>query len=254
MHNNLTVIYRDDDLVAVHKPAGVKVHRAARDGRQGRSALEMLRDALGQWVYPVHRLDQPTSGVLLFALNRHTASALAAAFARRQVLKTYLAVVRGYLEPGGEIDYPLVGDAYRPKAGQVPKSARTTYQRLATVALDRPVGRYSTCRYTLVQLQPLTGRMHQIRRHLHHISHPVIGDTTYGDGRHNLFFRTHFGCHRLLLAAVALETVHPRTGRRWCVRAPLEASFAAIVRQLGWLKASSVVVSGRTGQQDAQIG
>lgn len=232
--DDIPILYYDGDIAAVHKPAGLKVHRDARYGRQERCALEIVRDRLGRWVHPVHRLDRPTSGVLLFALNPDAAAILAASFARREVRKTYLAVVRGHVAPAGTIDHPLTRDAGIPKKGQTPKPARTDYERLATTEMAVPVGRYDTSRYSLVRLYPITGRMHQIRRHLHHISHPVIGDTVYGDGRHNRFFREHFGCRRLLLAAMALHFMHPRTGAPLEVVAPLEGSFAEVVHRLEW--------------------
>lgn len=227
------ILYCDDEIVAVHKPAGLKVHRSGRQGANTPTTLAWVRNRLGQWVYPVHRLDQPTSGVLLFARSPEVASVLAAAFAGQRVHKTYLAVVRGHTPPGGLIDHPLVGNIHRPKAGQVPKPARTAFERLAAVELNHPVGRYPTSRYCLLRLHPLTGRMHQIRRHLHHISHPVIGDTTYGDGRHNRFFRSHFDCRRLLLAAVKIAFRHPRTGFDLTITAPPEPSFAAVLRKMG---------------------
>ncbi len=234
MNRTIAIVYQDDDIVAVHKPAGLKVHRATHPGRQGRTVLEMVRDRLGRWVYPVHRLDQPTSGLLLFAMGPRMASTLAEAFAHGQVRKKYLAVVRGYIEAAGIIDYPLTRDPRLPRQGQPLKPALTAYDRLATVEIDRPVGRYATGRYALVALYPDTGRIHQIRRHLHHISHPVIGDTIYGDGRHNRFFREQFACRRLLLAATELQFAHPRTGDFMQLHAPLEASFETIVRVLGW--------------------
>jgi tRNA pseudouridine65 synthase len=234
MNRTICILYQDDDIVAVHKPAGLKVHRDTHPGRQGRTVLEMVRDRLGRRVYPVHRLDQPTSGLLLFAMNPQMASTLAAAFASGQVRKTYLAVVRGYIASAGMIDYPLTRDARLPKQGQPFKPARTAFDRLATVEIDLPVGRYATGRYALVALYPVTGRMHQIRRHMHHISHPVIGDTIYGDGRHNRLFREQFSCRRLLLAAIQMQIAHPRTGLTTQLNAPLEAAFASIVRLLGW--------------------
>jgi tRNA pseudouridine65 synthase len=235
--NPIRILYQDCDIVAVHKPAGLKVHRDIHPGPQERTILEMVRDRLGRWVYPVHRLDQPTSGLLLFALSPRTASTLAAAFASGQVRKTYLAVVRGFIASAGMIDYPLARDPRLPIQGQPLKPARTAYDRLATVEIDLPVGRYATGRYALVALYPDTGRMHQIRRHLHHISHPVIGDTIYGDGRHNRFFREQFACRRLFLAAMEMQIAHPRTGLPMKLQSPLEASFKKIVCALGWQEA-----------------
>lgn len=234
-----TILYQDEDLVAVHKPAGLKMHRGVRDGRELPFVLQTVRDLTGHRVYPVHRLDRPTSGIVLLACNAASARALSESFRKQCVSKTYLAVVRGFLESKGCIDYPLTADAGLPKSGQTPKAALTAYECLATVELPFIVGRYATSRYALAAVSPRTGRMHQIRRHFHHISHPVIGDTIYGDGRHNRFFREQFGCHRLLLAAVALQLSHPRTGRHLHLQAPLEASFWGLICDLGWQTAFS---------------
>lgn len=230
------ILYQDEDLLVVHKPAGLKMHRDAWDGRHQPFLLQRVRDLTGRRVYPVHRLDRPTSGIVLLGLNSHIAHALVESFKQQKIAKTYLAVVRGGLEPAGCIDYPLTADASAPKAGQTPKPAVTAYERLATVELPFAVGRYATSRYSLATIRPRTGRMHQIRRHFHHISHPIIGDTIYGDGRHNRFFRERYRCGRLLLAAVALQFPHPVTGKPFSLQAPLEASFDRVIHELGWQK------------------
>ena len=206
----MEILYRDDWLVAVDKPAGLLVHRSLIDKRATDFALQRVRDQLGRRVYPVHRLDRPTSGVLLFALDAGTARTLTAQFTAGQVVKTYLAIGRGYLEPAGVIDHALreeldaLADA-NADPNKAPQTAITHFRRLATVELPYPVSRYPTVRYSLVELQPQTGRKHQIRRHLKPIFHPIIGDTTHGDGRHNQFFARHFANQRLLLAATRLQ-------------------------------------------------
>ena len=234
MHDSFYIIYQDEEIIAVHKPSGMQVHRGRRDPQSSGYALQVTRDLLGKSVYPVHRLDRPTSGVLLFALRPEIARTLADAFRKRTVKKTYLAVVRGIIPASGEIDYPLTRDAYAPKKGQILQAAQTLYARRHSVELPFAVGRYATSRYSLAAIEPQTGRMHQIRRHMHHVSHPVIGDTAYGDTRHNLFFREHFGCHRLLLAAVSLALRHPCTDVPLQLAAAPEASFMDILRRLGW--------------------
>jgi tRNA pseudouridine65 synthase len=236
--DELAVLYRDDDLVAVDKPAGLLVHRSGIDRFETRFALQLVRDQLGRHVYPVHRLDKPTSGTLLFALNPEAARRLTEAFARRRVRKTYLALVRGFTDGQGLIEYPLKeeldkmtdADADRDKAA---RTAVTEYRRLGAVELPFAVGRYRNSRYSLIEARPQTGRKHQIRRHLKHIFHPVIGDTTHGEGRHNRFFRSHFDCHRLLLAATELVFAHPFTGREIVVTAPLNGVFATVIEHLG---------------------
>lgn len=234
----MDILHIDPDLVAVDKPPGLLVHRSAIDRHETRYALQILRDQLGQRVYPVHRLDKPTSGVLLFALNVDTAQRLTQQFAAGQVRKTYLAVVRGHALESASIDYALreeldpmtdaLADAAKPA-----QPAITHYRRLATAELPYPVGRYPTCRYSVLEVNPATGRKHQIRRHMKHIFHPVIGDTTHGDGRHNQFFREHIGCRRLLLAATGLDLIHPRTGAALSLRAGLDDEFQRALRALG---------------------
>jgi tRNA pseudouridine65 synthase len=229
------ILYQDSDLVAVHKPAGLKMHHDRRDNPQAPVLLQEVRNRTGRWIYPVHRLDRPASGVVLFAFSPDIARVLAGHFRHQEVAKTYLAVTRGYVEPAGSINSPLAANAYAPKGGQSLKPALTRYERLAAIELNYPVGPYATSRYALVAVHPCTGRMHQIRRHFHHIRHPLIGDTAYGDARHNRFFREHFGCHRLLLAAVELKLPHPNTGNALHVIAPLEKSYRDVLQKIGWL-------------------
>jgi tRNA pseudouridine65 synthase len=235
----MQVLFHDDCLVAVNKPAGLLVHRSAIDQRERRFAMQLLRDQIGRRVYPLHRLDRPTSGVLLFALNVDVARCMSEQFSRGGVDKTYLAVVRGYTDEMGLIDYPLrerhdqMTDA-RADSNKPAQSALTAYRRLARVELACQVGPYSSARYSLLEVKPKTGRKHQIRRHMKHIFHPVVGDTTHGDGKHNQLFRNRFACHRLLLAATRLELPHPRSGERLCIDAPLPDDFRRIIDTLGW--------------------
>jgi len=235
----MEIIYLDNHFVVVNKPAGLLVHRSEIDRHETQFALQMARDLIGQRVYPVHRLDKPTSGVLLFALSSADANKMMQLFASGDVQKRYLAVVRGHAPESETIDYPLkeqldrISDrkARKDKAAQ---SAITHYRRLATVELPYAVGRYFTSRYSLVEVTPKTGRKHQIRRHMKHIFHPIVGDTTHGDGKHNQFFRDQFDCHRLLLSAVGLSFDHPVTGERLALNAPLDESFTQMMMQLGW--------------------
>jgi tRNA pseudouridine65 synthase len=232
----LPILYSDDAIVVVNKPSGLLVHRSPIDRHETRFAVQIVRDQLGRRVYPVHRLDKGTSGVLAFALDRETARSLASAFAGHQVVKTYLAIVRGWPAETGEIDYPLaaVQDEYAPSPETGPKESRTLFRRLETVELPHRVDRYPTSRYALVELQPDTGRRHQLRRHLAHVSHPIIGDSTYGKGRHNRLFAELFGVQRLLLACVRLEFAHPRDGRDLCFEAAPGEGFESVVLRLGW--------------------
>jgi tRNA pseudouridine65 synthase len=234
---SLPIIYRDDSLIAIHKPAGLLVHRSALDRHETRFALQMLRDQIGQPVYPVHRLDKGTSGVLLFALDREVGRLLSGQFERGEVGKRYVAVVRGYPPESGEIDHPLarMADEHSGIASTAAaQQALTRYRRLATVELPHRVDRYPSSRYALVELEPLTGRWHQLRRHMKHISHPIIGDATHGKGRHNRLFQSLFGHPRLLLAATGMRLAHPLSGQTLRLQAGLAADFSEVIGRLGW--------------------
>jgi tRNA pseudouridine65 synthase len=237
----LPILYQDDYLVAVNKPSGMLVHRSDIDFHERENAMKILRDRLGRWVYPFHRLDKAASGVLLFALDRETARYMTELFSGGMISKTYLAIVRGFTKERERIDYALKeigdrmtdGNADRERA---PKVAVTEYRRLATVEIPEPVGRYATARYSLLQVMPSTGRKHQIRRHMKHIFHPIAGDTTYGDGRQNAFFRARFQVNRLLLHASAVGFSHPRTGARLDIAAPPDETFRMLLDTLLWNK------------------
>lgn len=232
-----TLLYRDDWLVAMHKPADLLVHPTAQDPTATDSAMQQLRDALGQRVYPVHRLDKRTSGVLLMALDPHTARLLGEAFATQHVSKAYLTLLRGYTDDAGEIDYPLrplcdrhTGRRTRERPAQ---PARTTYEALARVELPHPVGRYATARYSFVRAWPHTGRNRQLRRHFKHIFHPIVGDRKHGDPAHNAFFETQWGLRRMLLHAEYLQLTHPHTGAALMFSAPPTGEFARMIGVLG---------------------
>lgn len=211
------------------------MHRTALDRRATAFAVQRLRDQLGRPVYPAHRLDRATSGVLLFALEPPVHARLAAAFEAGAIEKRYLAIVRGWPPSELVIDHALSRldeDAPGREAG-APRPARTELKRLATAELAVRVDRYPTSRYALVALHPLTGRRHQLRRHLRHVDHPIIGDTTYGQGRHNRLFRERFGSARLLLHALSLRLRHPLTGEWLSIVAPPPPDFAAVAAALG---------------------
>lgn len=202
----LRVLHQDADLVAIDKPAGLLVHPSALDAHEEHSALKLLRDQLGERLWPLHRLDKATSGVLLFGRSAAAASHWGAALASALVRKRYLALVRGWPAEHGEIDQPLARDPELPSAGQQRLEAVTRYQRLA--CFDWPFsveGRHPSSRYALVAVEPLTGRRHQIRRHFKHIAHPLVGDTTHGKGAHNRAVAQWLGVQRLWLHAQAVE-------------------------------------------------
>jgi tRNA pseudouridine65 synthase len=233
------ILYQDEFLVAINKPAGLLVHRSEIDRHETRFAVQLLRDQLGQKVFPVHRLDKPTAGVLVFALTSEVAKRMMTIFMSAELEKTYHAVVRGFSLENGVIDYPLFEelDKMTDRRAQQDKAAQpaiTHYQRLATVELPFAVGRYPSSRYSLLKLSPKTGRKHQLRRHLKHIFHPIIGDTTHGDGKQNDFFRQKLECRQLLLAATQLSFPHPVTGEMLKIHAPLDAGFQQIMERFSW--------------------
>ncbi|MCZ4303639.1 pseudouridine synthase [Zoogloeaceae bacterium G21618-S1] len=238
----LEILYRDDTLVAIHKPAGLLVHRTALDRHETRFAVQLLRDQIGQHVWPAHRLDRGTSGVLVFALDADTAGRIGRQFEAQTVAKRYVAVVRGHPSESGLIDHPLSKQRddrewVDPRAQSAPQDARTVYRRLATIELPIAVDPYPNSRYALLEVQPETGRKHQIRRHLKHIAHPIIGDATYGKGQHNRMFAEHFGSQRLLLASTDLWLDHPHSGERLHLRASPADDFMALLTQFGWVTA-----------------
>ena len=239
MNDLLEIIYQDDYLVAINKPSGLLVHRSMIDRHETRFAVQMLRDQIGQHVYPIHRLDKPTSGVLIFALNSDIARVLSDSLQHKAVAKNYLAVVRGYTPESATIDYPLKEklDKIADKKAQQDKPAQEAvshYQRLATIELPYEVDRYPQSRYSLVKVSPETGRKHQIRRHMKHIGHPIIGDAKHGKGVHNRFFQQHFNCHRLLLTCTDITIEHPISKQPLYLRANLDQTFTQLFNQFKW--------------------
>lgn len=209
----LRILHRDDHLIAIDKPPGLLVHRTGLDAGETRFAVQLLRDQIGQPVWPVHRLDKGTSGVLLFALDAETAALMGRAFESGQGMqKTYHAIVRGWPADDGLIDHPLkrMPDDMRTEREEV-QDAQTRFKTLERCELPIPQGSFPTTRCALVELQPLTGRRHQLRRHMKHIAHPIIGDATHGRGPLNRAVAAFLGVQRLWLHAHTLSFVHPHT-------------------------------------------
>lgn len=235
----IDILFEDEFLVAIHKPAGLLVHRTYLARKEKYFAMQLTRDKVGCHVFPVHRLDRPTSGVLLFAKNSEVANMLCKQFESHGVTKNYLALVRGNMNSGDVLDYPLKEelDKVADKYAEVDKPAQeaiTEYIPLLNAEIPYPSGRYLTSRFALVKLNPLTGRKHQLRRHLAHLRHPIIGDTTHGDGKQNRFFREHFHLNRLWLIAKKLSFTHPIHLTSISIETELEAEWLSIFEQLGW--------------------
>lgn len=215
----MELLYKDEFFIAVNKPSGFHVHphenaqhRVSRD----KICLYHARRMMKQHVFPVHRLDAATSGVLLFALSSHSASKLCKLFSERSTQKKYQAVVRGYVKQQDEINIPLELDS----TGDLVE-AKTSYTRLASLELPIPVGKkFPTARYSWIEVVPHTGRFHQIRRHFNRISHPLLGDAVHGDSHHNRFFRNHFKIEGLCLKALNLKFIHPWSGAEVSIDAP----------------------------------
>lgn len=202
----MKVLHLDDDLVAIDKPCGLLVHPSALDAHESQCALHQMQAQLGQPLWPVHRLDKGTSGVLLFARHREAARHWGQLFESGQVHKRYLALVRGWPAQEGLTDYALARDPELPSTGQPRLEAATRYRCLARFEWPFQVDpRHTGSRYALMQIEPLTGRRHQIRRHFKHLGHPLIGDTTHGKGDHNRAVAAWLGVRRLWLHAWQLR-------------------------------------------------
>jgi tRNA pseudouridine65 synthase len=209
----LRVLFRDSVLLIVDKPAGLVVHRGWATDRV--TALSIARQMAGQWVYPVHRLDRSTSGALVFALSADIARRVQESFEADLVHKRYLALVRGLAPDHACIDHAIAKEKDKPKLPAITRVSRLTSYRI----VDDATGAARS--YSWVEAFPLTGRPHQIRRHLKHISHPIIGDVRYGKAEHNRLFRRRFALERMALHAEAIDLPHPVHGTRLTVTAPI---------------------------------
>lgn len=230
----LEVLFEDEELVVINKPAGLLVHKTAMAYGEEENALIQLRDQIGSWVAPVHRLDRATSGCLLFAKNEQVLPSLKALFMDRAIEKRYLCIVRGIpAQHEGLIDHPLKSE----RSGKL-QEAQSRYRvlRESEQAFDS-TGRYPTSRYSLLEVKLLTGRTHQIRRHLAHIRHYILGDRKHGDNKQNTYFETHFGLQNLLLHSWKLDFTHPLTQASLQLTSAPPPHFQAIIEKLGWSKA-----------------
>ena len=207
----LPVLWRDEHLIAIYKPAAWLVHRTGLDAGETRFIVQTLRDQIGQHVYPLHRLDKGTCGVLLLALHSEAASKTRALFEAQHIGKRYLALVRGWAPDACEVDHALRPDDAPPDAPAQP--AQTRFARLASLEYPEAYDpRFAATRVSLVLAEPHTGRRHQIRRHLKHIAHPIIGDATHGKGPLNRWWAERLGLQRLWLHAWQMRLQHPYTG------------------------------------------
>lgn len=236
----LKIIYQDPQFVAIHKPAGLLVHKSNIDKHETRFALQQLRDQLNKHLYPIHRLDKATSGLLLFAFAPEYAQHIQQQMHANNANKDYLLVCRGYCPDAGIIDHalkPIVDfkkKQHKPSPSKPAQEAVTHFQRLNTIELDVAVDKYPTSRYSLVKASLKTGRRHQIRRHFKHISHPIIGCPKYGKSTHNRYFAKHLGADRLLLHAYQMTLSCPITDKAINLTAPPEGRFQQLLQTFNW--------------------
>lgn len=227
----LEIVYQDENLVAINKPHGLLVHRSHIAADTSEFAVQILRDQIGQWVYPVHRIDRKTSGVLLFALSEKVNTQMQVQFSEGKVTKHYHAIVRGFTPEALDIDYPLKRD------DGVVQDAFTSLKTLQQVELDLPFGKHATSRYSLVDLTPATGRMHQLRKHMAHIFHPIIGDRPHGCNKQNRFFLEKFSMNAMLLHATELSFLHPVSQKPVSIHADYQPVFLDMLQTLQFTKA-----------------
>jgi tRNA pseudouridine65 synthase len=225
---NIQILFQDNWLVCINKPHGLLVHASSIAADANEHALQLLRNQIGSHVYPVHRLDRKTAGALLFAINPQTNSIMQQQFMNQQVKKTYQAIVRGHTPDEGTIDYPLMNDKGKKQ------KAVTEFKTLQKVELPISSGKFNASRYSLVEIMPLTGRMHQIRKHFAHIFHPVIGDRPYGCNKQNRFFLQQWNHSVMLLHAFRLVFQHPHSHQQLIIEAPHMPEFVKIAKQLGF--------------------
>ena len=221
-HLPFQILYSDDDYIAINKPTGYIVHRSPIARNASLVVLQLLRDQLGQKVFPIHRIDRKTSGVLLFALNKNANKELGHLFADHLVTKVYTAIVRGWTEDHGVIDYALTNDS-----GKV-QEALTQYKTIGKFEIDLPHGKFQTSRYSEVALYPKSGRMHQLRKHMAHIFHPIIGDRPHGCNKQNRLWKNTFQMHEMMLHARSLCFIHPFSKETIEITAPYFETYIKV--------------------------
>lgn len=220
------ILYRDEHLIAIHKPCGFMVHKSSLDPYTSDLVLQHLRKQIKQRVYPIHRLDRKTSGLLILALSKESLKEMNVLFKNRDVEKQYLAICRGYTEESFEIDYDLTSPSGKKQ------NAITEVKTLVQSELPWQTSKFPTSRYSLVKLQPITGRTHQLRKHMAHIFHPILGDRPHGCNKQNRYFKHTHGMTNMLLHAYHLEFVHPFTDRPISLHCPIPEHFQKAIKLL----------------------
>lgn len=220
----LEVLFENEHIIAINKPHGLAVHRSKLVRNTSEFALQQLRDQIGHYVSPIHRIDRKTSGVLLFSKTQSETAKIQLVLQESQ--KQYLAIVRGFTEESGIIEKHLVNDSNKLQ------SARTTYQRLERSELNIAQGSHKTSRYSLVRVIPSTGRKHQIRKHFNHLRHPIIGDRPHGCNKQNSFFLKTWNMSTMLLHAQEVSMKNPYTDEQIRIVAPLSSEFKRMLYTL----------------------
>lgn len=229
------ILYQDDYIVAINKPTGWLVHRSWLDRHEKTVVMLTLRDQIGQHVFPIHRLDRPTSGVLLFALSSEVANLFMQSFMKREPKKSYRAIVRGYIKESGVIDYPLlfehdkIADKHQTGEQKI-QEAITNYEPISTIEIPIVSQQFSTSRFSYIKLSPMTGRKHQLRRHMKHIFHPIIGDNKYGDLHQNRNFEQFFDYKRLYLHAKEYSFIHPVTNESILISVDVDEKWLNLIQ------------------------
>ncbi len=226
----IDTLFEDEHIIIVNKPPNILIHNSyyARNIKD-KTLLDVLLGQYGTAFYPVHRLDRKTSGVLVLSKQKEDVSVFQALFNNNQIQKSYLGIVRGFMNESITIDTPVKN----PDTQQY-KDANTVCEPIDTALVNIPVHPYETARYSLVKLKPTTGRMHQLRIHMNKISRPIIGDYKYGDRFHNRMFENEFKCKNLFLHAYSLEFKHPFTNKNIVINATLPGDWAIIFDKFGW--------------------
>lgn len=229
---SLEIIFEDDYCILVNKPNNVLVHHGhhSRNVRDEESLLELIKNQTNLKCYPVHRLDRKTSGVVLLSKEKEFVSKFQELFNNQEISKIYYGLVRGFAPKSVEIDSPVKG-----RDAKVYKEAQTALRSLENSTLDIPVKPYDTSRYSLVELTPKTGRMHQLRIHMQKISHPLVVDPKYGDNNHNIMYESNFGITNLFLHAGRLSFVHPFTSEKINTKAQFPEHWQFVFHKFNWV-------------------
>ena len=224
--NKLEIVFDDMHIIGINKPPNIAVHKSKVVGNQDVFVLQLLRNQVGYKVYPIHRLDSKTSGVLLFAKSSQDVANFQQLFYTKNIKKDYLAIVRGFFPEKQTLDYGL-----KTEDGKI-QEAITSFSLINKYELPIPFGKHSSSRYSLISCAPLTGRTHQIRRHLAHLNHPIIGDRPHGCNKQNKLFKERWDMYSMLLHAKSVSFIHPITNQKMHIEAKVSGEFKRMLDML----------------------